>query len=227
VLADVAAVAAAYAVGSIPVAYLAGRWRGVDLREAGSGNVGASNVWQTVSRAMVVPVGLAQIGQGAAAVLLAHSWGRGDGVQAACAVAAVLAHDWNPWLRLSGGRGIGQSIGAVGVLSPPALLVFIAISVGGVAARVIPQAVALALIATPFIAAATGERPAVVAACAALAVIALAKRLLANGPPDGALPRPEVWWNRLLLDRDMRDREAWVRRRADQHGGGEEAGAIR
>ena len=51
------AIPVSYGIGSIPVAYLAGRWAGgIDIREHGSGNVGASNVWQTVSKGLVVPV---------------------------------------------------------------------------------------------------------------------------------------------------------------------------
>ena len=77
-----AIIAASYVLGTIPVAWLTGRLaKSVDLRDYGSGNTGASNVWQSVSRALVVPVGLLQIAQGAAGVLLARdadpvAWGR-------------------------------------------------------------------------------------------------------------------------------------------------------
>ncbi len=210
--ASVAALAVAYAVGSLPVAYLAARaTRGVDLREHGSGNVGASNVWQSVSRWLVVPVGLAQIGQGLAAVLVAKALDQGDGVQAACGIAAVLANDWNPWLRFDGGRGIGTTIGVLLALAWVPLAVFIAIAVAGVVIRDVPQTVALGLIATPIAALVTDESAATAVMCAFLAGIALAKRLLANGLPDSSAPRG-VWMNRLWLDRDIRDREAWVRR---------------
>ena len=57
-LAAVLIVLGSYLIGGVPVAYLVGRLRGVDIREYGSRNVGASNVWQTVSRAAVAPVGL-------------------------------------------------------------------------------------------------------------------------------------------------------------------------
>ena len=61
-----------YLVGAVPIAYLTGRvLRGIDIREHGSGNVGASNVWQSVSRVTVAPVGLAEIGQCAAGPLAA------------------------------------------------------------------------------------------------------------------------------------------------------------
>jgi glycerol-3-phosphate acyltransferase PlsY len=206
------AIVIAYAIGSVPVAQIAARWTsGVDLREHGSGNVGASNVWQSPSRWLTVPVGLLQIAQGLAAVLIARALDQNDAIQAASGIAAVVAHDWNPWLRLRGGRGIGATIGVLLALAPAALAAFIAIALAGVLLRAIPQGVALALLATPIAALAAGEPGATVIACALLAAIALLKRLLANAAPDDTAPR-EVWFNRLLLDRDIRDRESWVRR---------------
>jgi glycerol-3-phosphate acyltransferase PlsY len=212
-LSSTAAIIAAYAVGSIPVAWLAGRASGVDVRERGSGNVGASNVFQSVSRWLVVPVGVAQIVQGCAAVMLARVVGGGDGLPVACGLAAVVANDWNPWLRFTGGRGIGATIGVLLALTPAGLAAFIAVAVAGVALRAIPQGVALGLIGAPVAAAIAGASSVVVAGAAILALIALAKRVLANGPPAPGLPRPDVWLLRLLYDRDIADRDAWVRGR--------------
>lgn len=209
------AIPVSYGIGSIPVAYLAGRWAGgIDIREHGSGNVGASNVWQTLSKGLVVPVGLAQIAQGFAAVAIARALGTGDGGQAAAGVAAVVACDWNPWLRLTGGRGIGASIGVLLAMSWVALGAFIVVALAGVALRAIPQGVGLALIATPVAAIIAGATGPVVTVCVALVGLAALKRVLANGPPAPEVKRPGVWWNRLALDRDIRDREAWVRRSA-------------
>ena len=208
-----ATIVASYLIGTVPIAYLTGRAAaGVDVRELGSGNIGASNIWHSVSKTLVVPVGLAQIAQGLAAVLLAKAAGLGAGGQAASGIAVLIANDWNPWLRFAGGRGIGQTIGVVLALAPWALAAFIVVSLTGVALRAIPQFVALALVATPAAAALAGEPFAVVAGCTAIAALALVKRLLANGAPDASCPRPEVWFIRLLCDRDVRDRDAWVRR---------------
>jgi glycerol-3-phosphate acyltransferase PlsY len=206
-------IAASYIIGSIPVAYLAGRIvRGVDIRHVGSGNTGASNVWQSVSKPLVVPVGVAQIGQGLAAVLLAKAAGQGEGVQAACGVAVIVASDWNPWLRFAGGRGVGQTVGVLLALAPWALATFIVIALAGVAMRSIPQFVAIALIATPVAAAIAGASPPVIAGCAVLAATAMLKRVVANGAPAQDCARPGVWVIRIVYDRDIRDRDAWVRR---------------
>lgn len=217
-LTRVAIVAASYAIASVPVAYLVGRGaKGIDIRRYGSGNVGASNIWQSVSRPLTVPVGLAQVAQGAAGVLIARAAGEPEGVQAAAGVAAVLAHDWNPWLRFAGGRGIGPSIGVMAALSPPALGTFIVISLGGVALRAVPQATAVALVAAPA-ASLVAHDDAAAAALGAICVAVLTKRLLGNGRPDPAYLRPGVWWTRLVYDRDDPDREAWVRRNLEQAG---------
>ncbi len=212
-LAAAATIAASYLIGSVPAAYLAGRIaKGIDIREYGSGNVGASNVYQSVSKWLVVPVGLAQIGQGCAGVGMAKLAGQPEGVQVAAGLAVVIAHDWCPWLRFTGGRGIGPSIGVLVLLSPVALGVFIGVSVTGVGVRAIPQGTGAGLLLAPFSALAAGQSPAIVAGCAALAAIVMLKRLLANGPPAPEYGRPGVWLTRLVYDRDTRNREAWVRR---------------
>ncbi|MDE3096213.1 MAG: glycerol-3-phosphate acyltransferase [Chloroflexota bacterium] len=206
-------IVASYVVGSVPIAYLVGRaTKGIDIREHGSGNVGASNVWQSVSRAVAVPVGLAQVAQGAAGVFIARAVGEPEGVQVAAGLAVVAAHDWNPWLRFSGGRGIGPAIGFMGALSLPALVAFIAVALAGIVLKAIPQSIALALIGAPLAALVAADRSSVVLGLALLSVAVLLKRLLANAAPDPAYPRPQVWLTRLVYDRDDPDRDAWVRR---------------
>ncbi len=104
-----------YAVGSLPIGYLVTQSaRGVDLRRAGSGNVGAANVYRTSGLAMAITVMLADAGKGAGAVLLA---GAGTGAVAA-GVAAVIGHVYPVWLNFKGGKGVATASGAFGVLSP-------------------------------------------------------------------------------------------------------------
>ena len=71
----------------------------------------------------------------------------------------------------------------------------------------------MALVATPVAALAAGAPGPTIACCATLASMALVKRVMANGAPDASVAvLGGVWLNRLLLDRDIRDRDAWVRR---------------
>src|SRR3989337_1763007 len=100
-----------YLVGAVPVAYLAGRLlRGIDLRRYGSGNVGASNVFQSVAGWAVVPVGLIEITQGMAGIGLAKLPAQDMAVQVVVGLAAVMGQTWSVYLGLTGGRGIGPSI---------------------------------------------------------------------------------------------------------------------
>ena len=166
--AAVAALILAYAIGSIPVAQLVARYtKDVDLRDVGSGNVGASNIWQSVSKWMTIPVGLAQIAQGLVAVLIAKLFGAGDGVQALCGILAVVAHDWNPWLGFTGGRGIAQTIGVMLALSWQSLGVFTLVSLAGVLTGWIPQFVIIALFAAPYGAVVAGQSAATAWGCLA------------------------------------------------------------
>ncbi len=206
-------VVGSYIIGGVPVAYLSGRLlRGVDIRQHGSRNVGASNVWQSVSRVAVAPVGVAEIAQGLLGPLAARRTGQSRTVQALAGLAALAGHNWSPWLGFTGGRGVGHAIGFMLMLSRPALGVFIVLSLIGVALRAVPQLVGLGIVAAPLAALAKRQPREIVAGMAGMASLIMAKRLLTNQPglPSGADPR-RVLLNRLLYDRDTREREPWVR----------------
>jgi len=201
-----------YLIGGVSAAYVAGRiLRGIDLRLYGSRNVGASNVFQTVSRAAVVPVGLLDIAQGLAGILIAKAAGEELAVQVAAGLAALAGHNWSPFLRFSGGRGIGPAIGFMLVLSWPGLGAFVGCSLAGVALGAVPQLVGLGILIAPLAALARGQSPEIIAGLAVVPALVFAKRLLTNEP---SLPRDgPVLMNRLLYDRDTREREAWLRAR--------------
>lgn len=104
-----------YAVGSLPIGFLVAHGaRGVDLRRAGSGNVGAANVYRTSGLPIATGVMLADMGKGAAAVLLS-----GGGANAVAAgLAAVFGHVYPVWLGFRGGKGVATTSGVFGLLSP-------------------------------------------------------------------------------------------------------------
>ena len=203
-----------YLIGAVPVAYLTGRLlRGIDLRRFGSGNVGASNVFQSVAGWAVVPVGLIEITQGMAGIGLAKLLGQDMAVQVVVGLAAVMGQTWSVYLGLTGGRGIGPSIGFMLYLAPAVLVAFTLVSLTGAVVRSYPLTVGLAVALAPIAALITGSSGPVVAGCFGMAVIVFGKRLLANRieMPQGQDWR-DVLLNRLLFDRDVRDRDAWVRR---------------
>jgi glycerol-3-phosphate acyltransferase PlsY len=202
-------IAGSYVAGAVPIAYLTGRaLRGIDLRRYGSGNIGPSNLWQNVSKRAVVPVGLAEIGQGLLGILVAKAAGQGLGVQVAAGLAALLGHNWSPFIGFYGGRGVAHAIGFMLVLSWPGLGAFIGLSLLGVVLRAVPQLVGLGILAAPFAALAAGQSRAIVGGLAGMAALVFAKRLLGNRP---APPHSSVLLSRLLYDRDTRERERWVR----------------
>jgi len=118
------AVAAAYLLGSIPFAFLAGRARGVDLRTIGSGNLGAANVFRALGKGMGIAVMAADIGKGVAAVLIARAL-TDDPWPAIAAGAAVAGHVFPVWMRFKGGKGVAVGGGAVIGLMPLASLVLL------------------------------------------------------------------------------------------------------
>lgn len=104
-----------YAIGSLPIGYLVSSgMRGVDLRQVGSGNVGAANVYRTSGLRMAIAVMLVDASKGAGAVFL--SGGGVGGV--AAGVAAVVGHIYPVWLGFRGGKGVATASGVFGVLAP-------------------------------------------------------------------------------------------------------------
>ena len=116
-----------YLLGAIPFALLAGKLKGIDLREHGSGNVGATNALRVLGKGPGLAVLLCDIGKGVGPVLL-WPWllARLDlappgWLAPALAGAAVLGHVFPVYLRFKGGKGVATSAGAFLALHPPAL----------------------------------------------------------------------------------------------------------
>lgn len=123
---SVAAVIAAYLLGSIPFAYLAGRWlKKVDIRREGGGNVGATNVLRQVGTAAGIVVMAADIGKGTLAIIIAQGLGVSQLVVFAAGLAVVVGHNWPVFLDFEGGRGGATTIGVFFALAPiPNSIVF-------------------------------------------------------------------------------------------------------
>jgi acyl phosphate:glycerol-3-phosphate acyltransferase len=172
-------VIAAYFIGSVPFALLmARRWGAPDLRATGSGNLGAANVLRASGVAAGVLVAILDVTKGAVTVLLAERFGGHPAAPAAAGMAAIVGHVYPVWLRFRGGKGVAAACGVFSILAPlavgPALLIFFVtvwitkyVSLGSL----------LASVALPPLAYAVGSpAPAVVAACAASAIIVFRHR---------------------------------------------------
>ena len=209
-------VLASYLIGAIPVAYVAGRLKGIDIRRYGSANVGASNVYQSVAHWAVVPVGLAQIALAMAGIGLAKLVDQPLGVQVAAGVAALVGACWSVYLRLAGGRGIAASIGFLLLLTPFTLAVFTVVAVAGALVRQVPLGVGLAIAVTPLASLLIDGPGPIAAGCLCMVAIIFAKRLLGSpGLRAEGVSRRDLLLNRLLYDRDVRSRDEWVRKGLD------------
>jgi glycerol-3-phosphate acyltransferase PlsY len=112
-----------YFVGAIPTSYLAGRiFRGIDLREHGSKNLGATNVYRTLGWKYAIPVGLVDIAKGAVPVLLLAPRASDSQLFAlACGVAAIVGHVFSVFVRFRGGKGVATAAGVMLGLAPLSL----------------------------------------------------------------------------------------------------------
>ena len=108
----------AYLIGSIPFSYLVAKWRGIDVRTVGSGNVGATNVMRSAGTVPGLVAFALDAAKGAVAVLVAQRLTREPGVPAAAALAAVVGHIFPVWLRFKGGKGVATGAGAFVPLAP-------------------------------------------------------------------------------------------------------------
>jgi acyl phosphate:glycerol-3-phosphate acyltransferase len=128
-------VIASYLLGSIPFGYLAGRMAGIDIRNCGSGNVGATNVIRTLGKGYGYPVFALDFLKGLGAVKMSiliatrmqSEWNSPEMFGIAAAISSVLGHSFPLWLRFEGGKGVATSGGALFGLAPVAALVGVAI----------------------------------------------------------------------------------------------------
>lgn len=139
-----------YLLGAIPTSYLAARWfGGIDLREHGSRNLGATNLYRALGWRVAAPVGLFDVAKGAIPVLvfgpmlpgvpLFPTW---------CGLAAVVGHVYSVFVGFNGGKGVATAAGMLLGLAPQALGVALVtwvilvrstgyVSLGSVAAAVV------------------------------------------------------------------------------------------
>ncbi|EIE00223.1 acyl-phosphate glycerol 3-phosphate acyltransferase [Leptospira licerasiae serovar Varillal str. VAR 010] len=117
-----------FLLGSIPFGFLAAKLKGIDIRQKGSGNIGATNVTRLLGWKIGLPVLLLDILKGAVFPLTIRLlYGESQELLSLfCGVAAVLGHMFSPFLKLKGGKGVATSFGVFAVLAPgPTLITLI------------------------------------------------------------------------------------------------------
>lgn len=121
-------VAAGYLLGAVPTGLLLVRGlTRIDIRERGSGNIGAVNVYRVAGLPAAMMVLALDMLKGAIPVLVARAAGQPDWIAILAGVAAIVGHNWSVFLRFGGGKGIAASFGVLLAVSPLAGLVAAAI----------------------------------------------------------------------------------------------------
>jgi glycerol-3-phosphate acyltransferase PlsY len=209
-----------YLLGSVPAAYLAVKWsRGIDIRKQGTGNVGAANVLSTGSKWLAVLVALFDIGKGAFCVWVAQLLDLGAAQQVTAGIFVIIGHNWPVFLHFRGGRGVFASLGVVTMLSPLIGLYILVMPYLFAPFRQVALGVFFAYVSIPLIAWFASEpfnvtEPLPVAlGFGVISIIGISKRLLVPRTAlSKSIPLSELIFNRLLFDRDISDRKAWVYR---------------
>jgi len=206
-----------YLLGSIPTAYLAGKWvKGIDLRQYGSGTVSGSMTWEHIARWVIFPVGIFDILKAAFPTWLGLKLGLGEGVAVAAGLAALVGHNWPLYLGFTGGRGISPFLGTLIVIFPwgfPWILVFLAI--GYLLGDSAPWALA-SLIFLPMFNVWMDGPSVVNEAAVVMVILTIIKRIEANRRPLPAEKgeRRKVLMRRIVFDRDIPSHQEWIKRKS-------------
>ncbi len=208
----------AYLLGSAPAAYLVAKWfRGVDIRQYGSGNVGATNLLRLTSKRLAIPVIIFDLGKGAVTVGAAQLLGMSLAQQVIVGLATIVGHNWPVFLRFNGGRGVLTTLGVAFVLpvlnnlAPTWILAFGPIALGNIfIIHNVPLGIVTGIASLPLVSWGVGEPLPLTLGFLAMFLILAIRRLMAQPPVRVAsISKKQILLNRLLFDRDIRDREAW------------------
>lgn len=133
----------AYAIGGIPFGMILAKiFAGVNVKESGSGSIGATNVLRVVKEtnpSLAKKLGVATLAldalKGIAVVLAAKYFGMSESVQWLVAVLAVVGHCFSPYLWFEGGKGVATGMGVMAIMLP--VETAIALAVWGISAKTI------------------------------------------------------------------------------------------
>jgi glycerol-3-phosphate acyltransferase PlsY len=213
-------IVAAYLLGSIPLSYLAGRSRGIDLRKRGTQQVGGGNLWRTTSKKLGLTVGMWDFFKGMLMVLVAWRLNLDAGQQLAVGLAAVAGHNWPVFLRFHGGRGIATCLGIIIILpfindiSPwPSVAFFAGAIITIIFTHRSPIPILIGMCMLPVFSAVFQQSLSLTMGFLAMVLVVIIKRLTAQPAAEALnIGMGRLLLNRLLHDRDIGDRKAWVQR---------------
>ncbi len=184
-----------YLAGSIPFGLLLGRFAGVDIRKAGSGNIGATNAGRLLGRRLGALTLILDIGKGYLPMLALHHWGVPAEIVMAAGLVAFLGHLFPLYLGFRGGKGVATALG-----------VFLFLDWG---------AILLSLVAFGLMVAVTGFVSAgSLAASLTMVLLLLAFHGFGNYFLLGAVIALLIWWkHRANIERIIRGEEkSWKKK---------------
>jgi glycerol-3-phosphate acyltransferase PlsY len=166
-------------------------------------------------------VGVFDFFKGMLMIMIAWRLGLDAGQQLVVGLAAVVGHNWPVFLRFHGGRGVATSLGIIIIMplindiSPwPSLAFFIAAVIVIIFTHRSPIPILVGMIILPVFSAIFRESLSLTMGFLALALVIIIKRLTAQSAAEArTIGMARLLWNRLLHDRDIGDRKAWVHRK--------------
>lgn len=176
-LGEITLIVFAYLVGSIPTGLLLAKaFGGVDIRESGSGNIGATNVYRTLGRKVGLLTLVGDCLKGVIPVVAAKCLGMPDMWIAAVGLAAFLGHVYTVFLGFKGGKGVATALGVFLAVSPLAVLVALAVfSLILYKSRYVSLASIIAAACMPLLVTLFSKKPEIVAMTMVVAAIVIYK----------------------------------------------------
>ena len=217
---EIALVVCAFIVGSIPISYIAGRLlHGIDVRSYGSGNVGSSNIMQISGKKLGLAVGIFDaFAKGTLPIILVRYLYPEPWMMFAVGIALVAGHNWSIFLKFTGGRGVATTIGVVFGLFMWKEILLLTVVMGGmgkVLSKDMSAWTLCAMVLLPVLALIFNQPIEYVYLSVAMSCVMLLKRLTGNFEKIDTKRHSLfiVLCCRVIWDRDVRDREVWMRRK--------------
>jgi acyl phosphate:glycerol-3-phosphate acyltransferase len=149
---DVLLIISGYLIGSVPAGYVLGRLSGVDVRNTGSGNVGATNVARVVGRKQGLVTLIADVAKGLIPVIVAMQLGASLGATVLVGTAAFVGHLYPIFLKFQGGKGVATALGVFIALAPVATLILVTVfALTALTSRIVSLASIITAALAPFI----------------------------------------------------------------------------
>lgn len=147
---EILLIVVAYLLGSIPSGYVLGKLSGVDVRAAGSGNVGATNVARVVGKRQGILTLVIDVAKGVLPIVIGRRVHLPELAIACAGIAAFLGHLYPIYLKFKGGKGVATALGVFLALAPLAtLILFVVFAVVMGSSRIVSLSSIAAALAAP------------------------------------------------------------------------------